>query len=354
MTNTISYTEHPEEGGVWDVIIIGSGPAALTAAIYTTRGAASTLILAGDTWGGQLMLTTTVDNFPGFPDGIMGPDLMQKMKDQALRFGSKIIDKKAQSIDNEGNEFVVKTQSEEYKSKVVIIATGADTKWLGVEGEEKLRGKGVSSCAPCDAPFFKDKSAAVVGGGDSAMEEALVLTKYATKVVVIHRRNEFKASVAMQKRVLENEKITVFWDSEVEKMEGETKLESILIKTRVDSEFWKEFEANSLTSFGGEKVEEKDGLIFWKYPVDGVFVAIGHIPSTDIFKGVVEMDDHAYIKRNEEVSEYNLKSKTNVEGIFVAGDVHDRDYKQAVTAAGYGCQAGMDALKYLDKEVPTW
>lgn len=220
-SDVIEYSKHPKENEAWDVAIVGSGPSGLTAGIYTTRGAASTLIIAGDTWGGQLMLTTDVDNYPGFPKGIMGPELMQKMRDQVERFNAKIIDKNATEINIDNKPFKIKTAEGEYYANSIVLATGAETKWLGIPGEEKLRGKGVSSCAPCDAPFFKEKDVAVVGGGDSAMEEALVLTKYASSVTLIHRRDELAASAAMQKKVLTNDKIKVLWDSEVVEMLGE-------------------------------------------------------------------------------------------------------------------------------------
>lgn len=318
------FTEKPQKGQSWDVVILGSGPSALTAAIYTTRGAASTLVIAGDNWGGQLMLTTEVDNFPGFPTGIQGPELMENMRKQAERFGAEIINKNATSIDTSSKPYKITVGDEEYLGNTVIIATGAETRWLGVPGEEKLRGRGVSSCAPCDAPFFKDKKVIVVGGGDSAMEEALVLTKYATQVTIVHRRDSFRASAAMQKRVMENEKIDIRWNTEVVKLNGENKLESVTLKTES----------------GEEEVA-----------VDGVFVAIGHIPSSNIFRNIINMDERGYIIPQPN-GEFNFS--TNVEGIFVAGDIHDNTYRQAITAAGYGAMAGMEALKYLDKEVPNW
>lgn len=338
MNETIEYTEKPSEGEPWDVVIVGSGPSALTAAIYTTRGAASTLIVGGDSWGGQLMLTTEVDNFPGFPEGIQGPDLMQKMRDQTERFGAEIVERNVTEVILDDKPFEVKTNDNSYKAKSIIVATGADTKWLEVPGEEKLRGRGVSSCAPCDAPFFKDKKAFVVGGGDSAMEEALVLTKYASNVTIVHRRGEFKASDAMQKRVyaeVEKGKMSVLWDSEVVEMIGEQKLEKLRIKTKNDSE---------KTKIEGER--GKDGFIYWETEVDGVFVAIGHVPATEIFKGKIELDKKGYVKR---VSEKGHGAETTIEGVFVAGDVHDYHYRQAITAAGYGCMAGMDVLHFLDK-----
>lgn len=353
----IVFAQKPKAGEFWDVAIIGSGPAALTASVYTTRGAASTLMLGGSSWGGQLMLTTAVDNFPGFPEGIMGPELMQKMRTQAERFGAEIINADVQLVDFSGTPFKLHTNGDEYLAKSVIIATGADTKWLGIPGEDKLRGRGVSSCAPCDAPFFKDKAVAIVGGGDSAMEEALVLTKYTSLVYVIHRRDEFKASMAMQKRVLENEYIRVVWGSEVVEMIGDTMLEKLLLKTSKKSKMANEISKN-VQNYGGKIIEEKEDWIYWELPVQGVFVAIGHTPSTNVFKGQVDLDEKGYVqpKVHRDLGEHAnpFYTATSVEGVFVAGDVHDYHYRQAVTAAGFGCMAGMDVLKYLDKPTPSW
>lgn len=321
-----SFSKKPVEGGVWEVAIVGSGPAALTAAIYTTRGAASTVLFAGESWGGQLMLTTRVDNFPGFPEGIDGPLLMDKMKTQASRFGTEIIGEKVASVDFSKRPFELISPKGTTRAKSLIIATGAETRWLGVPGEEKLRGRGVSSCAPCDAPFFKDKKVAVIGGGDSAMEEALVLTKYATNVIMVVRKEELKASAAMQERVKATGKIEFLWNSEVKEFIGEEKLEKMRIynnKTGKESEI----------------------------EIDGAFVAIGHMPATEVFEGKVDIDEVKHIKRYEKDG---FKSATNIEGVFVAGDVHDSHYRQAITAAGFGCMAAMDALSFLDKPVSGW
>lgn len=314
------FAPKPENAlGPWDVVIIGSGPAALTAAIYTTRGAASTLILGGESWGGQLMLTTIVDNYPALP-GIQGPELMQKMREHATRFGGEFVEKNVESADFSRSPFILTAGGKKYLARSVVIATGAETQWLKVPGEDKLRGRGVSSCAPCDAPFFKNKNVIVIGGGDSAMEEALVLTKYATSVTIIHRRGEFKASAAMQQKVFDMEKagkIKIIWDSEVVEFSGEQKLEKVKVKNL--------------------KTEKTSELQF-----DGAFVAIGHVPTSKIFKGGIELDEKGYIL----IRDY---TKTNTPGVFVAGDVHDYHYKQAVTAAGFGCMAGMEALKFLDE-----
>lgn len=310
------FAPKPENpNGPWDVAIIGSGPAGLTAAIYTTRGAASTVIFGGEVWGGQLMLTTNVDNFPGLP-GVLGPDLMTKMREHSQMFGAEFLQKNVSTIDVSKNPFELTVEDSLFKARSVIIATGAETRWLDVQGLKQLVGRGISSCAPCDAPFFKDKKVAVVGGGDSAMEEALVLTKYASEVTIIHRRDSFKASAAMQEKVKGNPKIKILWNTEVSGVVGTQKLESVKLK-------------NNQTNENSELV------------VDGLFIAIGHTPSTMIFKGKVDLDEKGYIKIGE-------GSKTSVPGIFVAGDVHDYHYKQAITAAGFGCMAAMDTVKFLE------
>ena len=321
MENQTFVAKPTDPKGPWDVVIIGSGPSGLTAAVYTTRGAASTLILGGEKWGGQLMLTTVVDNFPGFPEGVAGPDLMEKMKTQATRFGGEFIGESVTGIDTSKNPFEVKVGEKIYLAKSIIIATGAETVWLDVPGIQKLIGRGISSCAPCDAPFFKNKKVAVVGGGDSAMEEADVLTKYASEVTIIHRRDSFRASAAMQKKVLDNPKVKVLWNTEVVEVSGEEKVSGVKIKNN------KTNEVSDIT-------------------LDGLFIAIGHKPGSKIFKGIIEADERGFIKR--EISDkQEATSRTNVPGVFVAGDVHDFTYKQAITAAGFGCMAAMDALKYL-------
>lgn len=310
-----TFAEKPKQGEPWDVAIIGSGPASLTAAIYTTRGAASTLILGGEKWGGQLMLTTEVDNYPALP-GIQGPDLMQKMREHGVRFGAEFIEKNVEAVDFSKSPFGLTAGGQKYLAKAVIIATGAETRWLGVPGEDSFRGRGVSSCAPCDAPFFKNKKVVVIGGGDSAMEEAFVLTKYATSITIVHRKDKFRASEAMQQKVLNNPKIKVLWNTEVEEFKGNQQLERVVLKNN--------------------KTNETSELV-----VDGAFVAIGHTPSTQIFKGPVELDEKGYVVVKDH-------TKTNIPGVFVAGDVHDYRYRQAITAAGFGCMAAMDALKYLE------
>jgi len=305
--------------GPWDTVIIGSGPAGLTAAIYTTRGAASTLILGGEVWGGQLMLTTTVDNFPGFSDGISGPVLMGKMKTQAERFGAQFQGVSVESVDLASKPFVVKAGGKTYLARSIIIATGASTTWLDAPGVKELIGKGVSSCAPCDAPFFRGKKVAVVGGGDSAMEEALVLAKHASEVTIIHRREEFRASAAMQEKVRSDPKIKILWNTEVVKVKGEGRVESLDLKNNSD---------NSISNL----------------MVDGLFVAIGHKPDSGVFAGKLDMNDKGYIESRSE------HCGTSIKGVFVAGDVIDKKFKQAVVAAGMGCIAAMEALEYLESD----
>ncbi len=300
---------------LYDVIIIGSGPAGLTAALYATRANLKTVVIAGRKWGGQLQLTTLVENYPGFPEGIQGPDLMTAMRKQTENQGAKILDVDFKSADYTSNPIKIKTDDDkEYSCRAVIIATGAETRWLEVPGEKEKIGRGVSSCAPCDAPFFRGKNAIVVGGGDSAMEEALVLTKFANSVTIVHRRGEFRASAIMQDRVKKNPKIKIIFDSEITEIMGENKVQSVKIK-------------NNQTN----QVSEM--------PIDGVFVAIGHIPNSALFQGI-DRDEKGFIKV------YN-HTKTNIEGVYVAGDIHDATYKQAVTAAGFGCMAALEVEKYL-------
>jgi len=318
MEDKIISSKPADPNGPWDTIIIGSGPSALTAAIYTTRGAASTLILGGDVWGGQLMLTSTVDNFPGFSKGILGQDLMNEMKIQAVRFGGEFIPQNVESVDVSKTPFTVTAHGSQFTARSIIIASGAVTTWLDAPGIKEMIGRGVSSCAPCDAPFFKGKKVAVVGGGDSAMEEASVLTKYASEVVIIHRRDTFSASVAMQEKIKNNPLIKIMWNTEVIAVKGESKVESLSLK-------------NNKTN---ETVD---------VPFDGLFVAIGQKPASDIFTGKIELDGKGFI---EPVIGH---CGTSVPGVFVAGDVMDKKYKQAIVAAGMGCIAGMEVLKYLEE-----
>ena len=328
----------------YDVIIIGSGPAGLTAAIYTTRADLKTLVISGIKAGGQFMLTTAVENFPGFPEGIQGPDLMANMRKQAERFGTEFVDDDFTSADFSQKPFKVTIGDKTYQAKSVIIATGADTKWLDVPGEKEKIGRGISSCAPCDAAFFKDKNVIVVGGGDSAMEEADVLSRFATNVIIVHRRDRFNASEIMQKRVMENPKIHEFFNAEIIEVLGDQKVEKVKVRVRpsdktLPTKSVEEIEkiTPALLQF---KVLEKDAeTITGTIAIDGVFVAIGHTPNSKLFKDI-EVDEAGFIK----VHDHYL---TNKEGVFVAGDVHDMHYKQAITAAGFGCAAALEAEKWL-------
>lgn len=300
---------------VYDVIILGSGPAGLTAGIYTTRANLKTLIIAGQKWGGQLMLTTEVENFPGFPEGIQGPDLMEKMRAQAEKYGAELLDENFTATDFSKYPFQVTAGENVYQAKSIIISTGADTKWLGVPGEKEKIGRGVSTCAPCDGPFFKNKNVIVAGGGDSAMEEAIVLARYTNSVTLVHRRDEFRASYAMVEKAKENPKITFVLNTEVTEILGEFKVTGVKLR-------------NNKT----KKVSEM--------PIDGVFVAIGHTPNSKMFAGI-DCDDKGYIL-------VNGRTQTNIEGVFVAGDVFDRNYMQAIVAAGSGCCAALDAERWLE------
>ena len=302
----------------YDIVIIGSGPAGLTAAIYAGRAMVKTLVIGGRISGGQLMLTTGVENFPGFSNGIQGPNLMEEMRKQAERFGAEIIDEDVDSVDFKRKPLQVTAGGHTYASSAVIIATGSSAKWLGLPSEGKLRGRGVSSCATCDGYFFKEKRVVVVGGGDTALEEALFLTKYATEVLVIHRRDKLRASKIMQSRALANKKIKFVWDSVVEDVLGQERVESIKIRNVKTSE---------LTML----------------PCNGLFVAIGFTPNTQIFRGQIALDEKGYIVTKQQTS-------SSAKGVFVAGDVHDYRYRQAVTAAGEGCKAAMDALAYLEEQ----
>ncbi len=301
---------------VRNTIIIGSGPAGLTAALYAARAELKPLVIGGIAPGGQLMLTTDVENFPGFPEGILGPELMEKMTKQVTRFGTEIINENVVSVDFSVQPFKVKTDSSEFLAHSVIIATGAEANWLGLPNEQRLRGKGVSACATCDGFFFKEKEVVVIGGGDSAMEEANFLTKFATHVTVVHRRSEFKASKIMLKRAQDNPKISFVTNVTVTDVLGENSVEGITVKHN---------ESGEETTISAQ----------------GYFAAIGHTPVTKIFKDAgVEVNEKGYIMPKE-------FTMTNIKGVFVAGDVHDHRYRQAVTAAGAGCAAALDVEKYL-------
>ena len=298
------------------IVIIGSGPAGLTAALYTARANLNPLVISGFQWGGQLMLTSGVENYPGFPDGILGPDLMTLMRKQAERFGAEFIDDNVNGVDFSSKPFKIITGNEVLEAHSVILATGASAKWLGIESEQRLIGRGCSSCATCDGAFFRNKEVIVVGGGDSAMEEALFLTKFASKVTVIHRRDKLRASKVMQERAFRNKKISFIWDSEVVEILGDEKVQGVRIKNLKSNE-----------------VSEMKA--------DGFFMAIGHKPNTEFLKGQIDLDEKGYIVRKN-------WTQTRVEGVFAAGDVQDFRYRQAVTAAGHGCEAAIDVERYLE------
>ncbi len=304
---------------VRNVIIIGSGPAGLTAAIYTARANLKPLVFEGYGAGGQLMLTTEVENYPGFPDGITGPDLMARFREQAEKMGAELEMVDVTRVDFSERPFKVWVDEDMYLAKTVIIATGASALWLGLENEKRLRdmGGGVSACAVCDGAFYKNQKVAVVGGGDTAMEEALYLTRHCSEVVVIHRRDQLRASKVMQERAFANPKIRFIWNSVVVDVLGDRQVEGVRLRN--------------------VKTGEETDL-----PVDGLFIAIGHRPNTELFKGQIELDDTGYII---------LKggSMTSGAGVFAAGDVHDTRYRQAITAAGCGCRAALDAEKFLEE-----
>jgi thioredoxin reductase (NADPH) len=304
---------------VRNVIVIGSGPAGFTAALYAARANLEPLVLKGLEAGGQLMLTTDVENYPGFADGLLGPELMDQMEKQAARFGAEILPVHVTDVDLSDRPFLVKAGDQEWHAKSIIVATGATARWLGVPGEATLRGRGVSACATCDGFFFRDRELVVVGGGDTAMEEATFLTKFASEVTIVHRRDEFRASKVMADRALANPKIRVTWDMVVEEILGEDAVTGVRLR-------------NART---GETQTVS---------TDGVFMAIGHDPNTMLFRDKLELDDEGYVVVQEP------RTTTSVPGVFAAGDVTDRTYRQAVTAAGQGCKAAMDAERFLEAE----
>ena len=303
---------------IYDVIVIGSGPAGLTAAVYSGRALLKTLVIAGAVPGGQLMLTTEVENFPGFEEPVLGPDLIQRMTKQAERFGAEFVQDDATSVDFKTRPLKVKTASETYESNAVIIATGASAKWLGLDSETRLRGKGVSSCATCDGFFFRGKDTVTIGGGDVAMEDTIFLTKFVNHATIVHRRKELRASKILQERAFKNPKISFVWDTIVEEVLGDRKVEGVRIRN--------------------VKTGKQDVL-----KCDGVFIAIGHQPNTAMFQGQIELDQKGYVVISQGTA-------TSVEGVFAGGDVRDFHYRQAVTAAGDGCRAAMDAEYYLEEK----
>jgi thioredoxin reductase (NADPH) len=298
--------------------IIGSGPAGLTAALYAARADLSPIVFEGHAAGGQLMITTDVENYPGFPDGILGPELMDQFRKQAERFGARLHQLDVTSVDFGSKPLAFSVGGDDYTADAVIVATGATAKWLGIPGERQLTGRGVSACATCDGFFFRDQEIVVVGGGDTAMEEALFLTKFASKITIIHRRDEFRASRIMAQRAKEHEKIEIIWNSKVTAINGESTVESVTLE--------------DVTT--GETTN---------LPTNAVFVAIGHKPNTEIFEGQLKLDQNGYVIGSKDGS-----TRTEVEGVFAAGDVADHVYRQAVTAAGTGCMAAIDAERWLD------
>ncbi|HYU49409.1 MAG TPA: thioredoxin-disulfide reductase [Candidatus Limnocylindria bacterium] len=298
------------------VIVIGSGPAGLTAAIYAARANLEPIVLAGSAPGGQLMITSDVENYPGFPDGVQGPDLMAAFRAQAERFGTQIVDVDVERVDFSERPFRIWARGVEYRGQAVIVATGASALWLGLESETRLRGRGVSACATCDGFFFRDKEIAVVGGGDTALEEATFLTRFATKVHLLHRRDAFRGSKIMVDRAQAHPKIQIHYNTRVEEVLGDARVEGLRL---------------SDTRTGAERVMDAEGL----------FIAIGYEPNTGIFKDWLEVDEMGYLKVRDETG-------SRVEGVFIAGDVHDHRYRQAVTAAGEGCKAAIDAERWLE------
>ncbi|HSA74292.1 MAG TPA: thioredoxin-disulfide reductase [Nitrososphaeraceae archaeon] len=301
----------------YDVIIIGSGPAGFTAGVYTSRAKLKTLIISGSLPGGQLMTTSEVENYPGFPNGIFGPELMMNMRQQAERFATTIVDDEVLKVDFKKRPFLISTHSETYEGRAILLCTGASPRKLGVDGEQEFGGRGVSYCATCDGPFFKGEEIAVIGGGDTAIEEATFLTKFGKSVKIIHRRDFLRASKILQDKAFENSKIQIVWNNVVTRITGNKKIESIDVK--------------NLTTGKTQNLS-----------VGGLFVAIGHEPNTSIFKDELELDDKGYVVLKE-------NTRTSVEGVFAAGDVHDYRYRQAVTAAGFGCMAALDVEKWLSE-----
>ncbi len=300
------------------LVVVGSGPAGLTAAIYAARANLAPIVLAGSAAGGQLMITSDVENYPGFPEGIQGPELMARFREQAERFGSHIVDVDVETVDFSGRPFRLWARGVEYRAESVVIATGASAIWLGLESETRLRGRGVSACATCDGFFFRDKEIAVVGGGDTALEEATFLTRFASKVNLLHRRDEFRGSKIMVERAAAHPKIQIHTNTAVQEVLGDTRVEALRLRD---------------TATGEERTMAADGL----------FVAIGHKPDSEVFRDWLDVDEKGYLL----VSDY---TETKIPGVFVAGDVHDHRYRQAVTAAGDGCRAAIDAERWLEAE----
>src|SRR5919109_2966476 len=312
-----SESDKASSARLYDVIIIGSGPAGFTAAIYTSRAKLRTLVISGTLPGGQLMTTSEVENYPGFPNGIFGPELMMNMRQQAERFGAVTVDYEVIKVDFKKRPFTITTHAQTYTADAAIICTGASPRKLGIPAEQQFSGRGVSYCATCDGPFFKGEEIVVVGGGDTAMEEATFLTKFGKSVRIVHRRDSLRASKILQQKALENPKIEFIWNNVVADIKGNNKISTVLVKD---------------INTGKERTIKAGGL----------FVAIGHEPNTAIFRGQLELDDKGYIVLTQH-------TRTSVEGVFAAGDVHDHKYRQAVTAAGFGCMAAIDVEKWLSE-----
>ena len=308
-------------GKTLDVVIVGSGPAGLTAALYAARADLNPLVLEGPEPGGQLTTTTDVENYPGYPDGVLGPKMMEDFRKQATRFGADCRWGSVSSIDFDKRPYKVTVdEKNELYAKSLIVSTGASARWLGLESEQRLRGHGVSACATCDGAFFRDQHVVIIGGGDTAMEEAQFLTKFASKVTLLHRRDELRASKIMQKRTLDNPKVEVMWSTVLEEVLGDKVVEGVRVR-----------------NVNTDEISTLDD-------VTGVFLAIGHKPNTDLFKGVLDMDETGYILTKPK------STYTNMQGIFACGDAQDKDYRQAVTAAGTGCMAAIDAERWLAEQ----
>ena len=307
---------------VRDLIIIGGGPAGYTAALYAARADLEPLVIEGFSWGGQLMITSDVENYPGYADGIMGPEMMADFRRQAERFGAEFLTDDVTSVDFSQQPFRVRVGNDEYAARAVIVSTGASARWLDIESEEKHKGRGVSACATCDAAFFRQKDVYVVGGGDSAFEEALFLTKFATRVHLVHRRDQFRASRIMVDRALANEKLDFVLNAVVDEVLGDQNVEGLRLRSTVTGDTW-------------------------EVPADGLFVAIGHDPNTALFVDQLDHDEAGYLVTQPG------STATNIPGVFAAGDVQDHVYRQAVTAAGSGCMAALDAERYLSSLVPA-
>jgi thioredoxin reductase (NADPH) len=301
---------------IHDLIVIGGGPAGYTAALYSARANLRPLVIEGFQWGGQLMITSEVENYPGYADGVMGPEMMADFRRQSERFGAEFVTDDVTRVDFSEQPFRVWVADDEYQAHTVIIATGASARWLGIESEERLKGRGVTACATCDGAFYKDKEIVVIGGGDSAMEEALFLTRFGTKVTIIHRREEFRASQIMLDRARANEKIEFVTNATVDEVLGEDRVEAVRLRSTVSDDTW-------------------------EIPAQGFFVAIGHEPNTRLFLDQLDHDENGYLVTTPGTTE------TNVPGVFAVGDVQDHVYRQAVTAAGSGCMGALDAERYL-------